>query len=167
VIQPGFVGAVLAPALDLLPRGMDTDRARVMLLAIGLQESRLLHRRQLVGSPPKPTGPAAGLLQFEKGGGCTGVLEHEASRDLARWVCRVCRTKPTAGALWQAIQYDDVLAFAAGRLLLWTDPMSLPSVRDTGAAWETYIRIWRPGRPNHSHWSANHAAAIRAVHVVD
>jgi hypothetical protein len=163
VIQPGFVGAVLAPALDLLPRGMDTDRARVMLLSIGLQESRLLHRRQLVGSPPKPTGPAAGLLQFEKGGGCTGVLEHEASRDLMRWVCRVCRTKPTAGALWQAIQYDDVLAFAAGRLLLWTDPMSLPSVRDPGAAWEVYIRTWRPGKPHPATWGQNHAAARAAL----
>jgi hypothetical protein len=163
VIQPGFVGAVLSPALDLLPRGMDSDRARVLLLTIGLQESRLLHRRQLVGSPPKPVGPAAGLLQFEKGGGCAGVLAHEDSRDLMRWVCLVCKIKPTPGALWQAIQYDDMLAFAAGRLLLWTDPKSLPSVRDPGAAWETYIRVWRPGKPHPATWGPNHSAARAAL----
>lgn len=40
-------------ALQLLPRKMDSKEARLMLLAIGYQESRFQHRRQLVGNPPR------------------------------------------------------------------------------------------------------------------
>ncbi|WP_185950009.1 hypothetical protein [Bordetella trematum] len=47
------------PALALLPPGMDTPAARVMLLSIGLHESRFLHRRQL------GNGPARGLWYCE------------------------------------------------------------------------------------------------------
>lgn len=53
---------ILDPALKLLP-SMDSVRARMMLLAIGLQESRFEHRRQL------GNGPARGFWQFESGGG--------------------------------------------------------------------------------------------------
>ena len=158
-----FNAAVIGPALDLLPRGMDTPRARVLLLAIGLQESRLTHRRQLVGNPPKSTGPATGLWQFERGGGCAGVLTHEASQDLMRWACRVCKAKPTPYSLWRALQWDDILAAAAARLLLFTDPHTLPSITDPGAAWECYIRVWRPGKPHPASWGALHAQALAAV----
>jgi hypothetical protein len=158
-----IVHTVLSQALDLLPRSMDSERARVLLLAIGLQESKLIHRRQLVGNPPRPVGPATGLWQFERGGGCAGVLTHEASKDLMRWVCRVRKVKPTPHDLWTALQTDDVLAAAAARLLLWTDPKTLPSVADAGAAWETYIRTWRPGKPHPATWSAHHAAAAATV----
>ena len=37
------------PALALLPAAMNTPQARCMLLAIGLQESRFVHRRQIGG----------------------------------------------------------------------------------------------------------------------
>ncbi|MCV6902125.1 MAG: hypothetical protein NTT76_05400, partial [Achromobacter xylosoxidans] len=50
----------ISPALALLPAGMDTQAAHVMLLAIGLQESRFTHRQQI-------GGPARGFWQFEKG----------------------------------------------------------------------------------------------------
>ena len=136
---------------------MDTDGARVLLLAIGLQESALKHRRQIVGG--KPVGPAKGLLQFERGGGCTGVLTHEASQDLARWVCRAQGVGRTAKALWNALEFDDALAFAAGRLLLYTDPQPLPAVDDAAGAWAYYIRVWRPGKPWPDKWAKNHALA--------
>ena len=58
-----------------------------MLLAIGLQESRLTHRRQI-------GGPARGLWQFERGGGVAGVLRHAASRDHALSVCDARRVAP-------------------------------------------------------------------------
>ena len=48
------------PALALLPAAMNTPQARCMLLAIGLQESRFVHRRQI-------GGPARGFWQFERG----------------------------------------------------------------------------------------------------
>ena len=48
------------PAMALLPARMDTPEADCMLLAIGLQESRFVHRRQI-------GGPARGFWQFEKG----------------------------------------------------------------------------------------------------
>lgn len=148
-------------ALDLLPRRMDTPRASVLLLAIGLQESALTHRRQIVGG--KPVGPAKGLLQFERGGGCAGVLNHAASRDLMRWVCMDRKTKATALALWNAIEHDDVLALAAGRLLLWTDSRPLPAIDDAATAWSYYLRVWRPGKPWPAKWPANHATARAMV----
>ncbi|CAB3905984.1 hypothetical protein LMG3328_04544 [Achromobacter ruhlandii] len=39
------VERAIEPALVLLPARMDTPAVRVMLLAIGLQESRFEHRR--------------------------------------------------------------------------------------------------------------------------
>ena len=43
------------PALALLPAAMNTPQARCMLLAIGLQESRFVHRRQ-IGGPARGFG---------------------------------------------------------------------------------------------------------------
>lgn len=42
-------GQAIAPALALLPARMSSPSAEVMLLAIGLQESNLTHRRQIGG----------------------------------------------------------------------------------------------------------------------
>lgn len=39
----------IVPALELLPPKMSSKRAVVMMLAIGLQESRLIYRRQIKG----------------------------------------------------------------------------------------------------------------------
>lgn len=150
-------------ALALLPAAMDTAEARVMLIVIGLQESRMLHRRQLVGNPPRPTGPAKGLLQFERLGGCKGVVNHPASR---YWMHRVCVTQGVvfnATAVWNALETNDVLAFAAGRLLLFTDPKRLPATTDTRGAWNLYIRTWRPGRPHRDTWDAFHERAQQVV----
>ena len=103
--------AGLNPALALLPASMDTPQARVMLLAIGLQESRFVHRRQLVGSPPKPIGPAKSFWQGEKGGGMVrGVRYHEHSRTLAKLLCQARGMEPNDQAIWNAIEHDDVLA---------------------------------------------------------
>src|SRR5690606_40338324 len=65
-------------ALCVLPDPMDTPEARVMLLAIGFQESRFKHRRQLVGNPPRPTGPAKSFWQAEQAGGMVrGLLNYQ------------------------------------------------------------------------------------------
>jgi hypothetical protein len=72
---------ILDAALAGLPASMDSPQARVLLIAIALQESRLTHRDQIVkGKKPGVKGPALGLWQFEKGGGVRGVLRHPASK---------------------------------------------------------------------------------------
>ncbi len=158
-----FTRDALTPALALLPAAMDTPEARVMVIAICLQESRLIHRRQLVGDPPRPVGPAKGLAQFERGGGCHGVVHHPASR---YWMAAVCKARGVAfnaTALWNAIEHDDVLAAAAARLLLFTDPRRLPHLGDEAEAWRLYMRTWRPGKPHRATWPSLYAQALAAV----
>ncbi|SAI62862.1 Uncharacterised protein [Bordetella trematum] len=134
------------PALALLPPGMDTPAARVMLLSIGLQESRFEHRRQLVGRPPRPEGPAKSFWQGEEGGGMVhGVRLHAATRAHAAALYRARSVAATDRAIWDAIEKDDVLAAGLARLLLWSDPGRLPAVGDEQGAWDLYLRTWRPG----------------------
>lgn len=148
---------VVEPGLDLLPSRMDTNPARVMLLAIGLQESRLIHRRQI-------NGPARGLWQFEQGGGVVGVLRHKASAGFARDVCASRGVEPVAAKVYQALAVDDLLATAFARLLLYTDPRPLPRPEAGPApAWDYYIRNWRPGKPHRHTWDRLHAEAVAAV----
>lgn len=155
--------AAIDPALAALPKHLDSDRARVLLLAIGLQESLLLHRRQL------PAGPALGLWQFERGsrrsrGGVWGVYLHHHSHALLHELCRYrgCSLDPLP--IHAQLQTDDVLAAGVARLLLYTDPHPLPTVADAEGAWLLYAhRTWRPGKPHPEKWAANHERARRYV----
>ncbi|CUJ98422.1 Uncharacterised protein [Achromobacter sp. 2789STDY5608615] len=147
--------------LALLPARMDTPEARVMLLAIGLQESRFVHRRQI-------GGPARGFWQFEKGtrasrGGVWGVFLHAASKDHLAALCKARSVAGDPDAIYGALEYDDVLAAGVARLLLWTDPKALPPVGDADAAWALYLRTWRPGRPHTQTWPALYAQATAAL----
>lgn len=135
----------ITPALQILPKNMDSAAARVMLLAIGLQESRLIHTHQI-------GGPAHGYWQFEKGGGARGVMQHSASRNSAQTLC-VRRGVPfELNAVFDALETDQVLAAGFARLLLWTDPRALPTSAQSG--WDCYIRNWRPGKPHRQTWDA-------------
>lgn len=144
------VERAIEPALALLPARMDTPAARVMLLAIGLQESRFVHRHQI-------GGPARGFWQFEKGsrasrGGVWGVYLHPASKDHLAALCKARSVACDPDAIYAALEYDDVLAAGVARLLLWTDPKSLPAVGDVDAGWALYLRTWRPGKPHPQTW---------------
>jgi hypothetical protein len=166
-MSDAVVAAVLRgaiePALALLPAAMDTAAARVLLLAIGLQESRLMQRRQLVGNPPRPAGPARGLWQFELGGGCMGVIRHPSSAYWTRLVCAARGADCNARALWEALERDDVLAAACARLLIFTDWPALPAVGDEQGAWMLYLRTWRPGQPHPDTWPALYARALAGL----
>ena len=156
----------ITPALALLPARMSSPEAEVMLLTIGLQESRFQHRRQLVGSPPRPTGPAKSFWQAELGGGMvTGLLRYhdDRVRDLAVGLCAVRGVDPSPRAVWDAIERDDVLAAGLARLLLWTDPGRLPRLGDVEGALQCYLRTWRPGRPHPLAWPNNYRQALEAV----
>ena len=67
----------IAPAMALLKGVPDSRESRCLLLAIGLQESRFEHRRQM------GNGPARGFWQFETGG-VRGVVNHATSAGLLR-----------------------------------------------------------------------------------
>ena len=166
------------PALALLPPGMDTLQARVMLLAIGLQESRFEHRFQIVQGKPGAKGPARGFWQFELGtaasrGGVWGVFLHEASNGLLKKIAAQRGVALSPTNIWQAIESDDVLAAAVARLLLWTDAKPLPKLGDAEGAWQLYLRTWRPGAyargtqaqraELRAKWDRNYAQALKAV----
>lgn len=154
---------IVVPALKMLPAQMDTDRARVLLLAIAGQESNLAHRFQVVAGRPGVKGPARSLWQAELGGGYAGVLRHEATAEMARTVCELRGVQPTPMGVWTAIESDDELACVFARLLLWTDPKPLPDVGDITGAWMTYLRVWKPGKPHISRWKRHYDAAVEAV----
>ena len=156
----------VAEALSLLPAKMASREADLMLLAIGMQESRLTHRRQI-------GGPARGLLQFERGGGVAGVLRHPVSRDHAVRVCDARGVAPVPELVYQRLEHDDVLATAFARLLLYTDPARLPALGDEEGAWQLYLRTWRPGAFTRGtaakraelrqKWARNYAQALEVV----
>lgn len=142
------------PALEILPKKMDSPAARIMLLAIGLQESRLIHTHQI-------GGPAHGYWQFEKRGGAKGVMSHSSSRNSAQTLC-VRRGVPfELNAVFDSLEKDQVLAAGFARLLLWTDPRALPTNAQDG--WDYYIRNWRPGKPHRRTWDDFYQRATEFV----
>lgn len=158
-----ILATIITPALDAMPRAMDTVRARCMLLAIGLQESRFLYRKQL------GDGPARGFWQFELGtqqsrGGVWGVYMHPVSRPLLEALCLRHRVQFVPRAIWQELEVNDVFACSVARLLLWVDAFPLPGLTDTQGAWELYaLRTWRPGKPHRDTWDTFYQQAAMAV----
>ncbi|CAA2105979.1 hypothetical protein [Variovorax paradoxus] len=150
----------IEPALAWLPAKMTSLEARVMLLAIGLQESKFEHRWQVVNDFSKK-GPARSFWQAEQGGGMVaGTMTHPATKDLACAACDARHVAFTTLAVWIAIENDDVLAAILARLLLWTEPGALPRVTDTEAAWLLYLHAWRPGA--HARGTPAKRAQLRA-----
>lgn len=136
---------VLPAAFSILPATMHSPEAEALLLAIGLQESRFVHRRQ-VG------GPARGFWQFELGG-VRAVMAHErtnADVSLAAAALRYPGSRPEE--LLEAIEHNDCLAAVLARCLLWTLPAPLSSEHDAAGGWELYLDAWRPGKPHRETW---------------
>jgi hypothetical protein len=148
--------SIFVPLFQLLPKYMDSDRARVMLLAIGLQESGFTARRQY------GNGPARSFFMFEPGG-VRGIWKHHTSAEPLRLLCRDrdCNFDPMA--IWARIEDDDVLGAGCARLLLLTDPKKLPEIGDEQGALAYYDNLWRPGKKRPEDWPANYAAAVAEV----
>lgn len=147
-----LLDTAIRPALAELERqGVpESFEARRLLLAIALQESALAHRRQVTASGHED-GPAMSWVQFEKNGGCRGVLTHRATASMMRQACDDFSIEPTAQGLWEAMQYHDIIAMIAARLLVYTLPHKLPTTVDDG--WDQYLSAWRPGRPKPDKWA--------------
>ncbi len=158
---PNVINTAIAPAMDILALPL-TPKAMVMMLAIGLQESRFLYRAQVVDNK-NTKGPARGFWQFEKGGGVKGVLTHPSSVSKAGELCKARGVVAVPGDVWLALESDDVLAAGFARLLLLTDPRPLPELNDVEGAWLYYTRNWRPGKPHRHTWNAMHAQAVAAA----
>lgn len=160
---PKHVVQAVNEALRLLPPAMDSKESRVILYAIGLQESRFTHRAQVVNGGGK--GPARGYWQFERGGGVTGVLRHPASKYWMNSVCNARNVPAQPMNVWLALETDDVLAASAARLLLFTDPAKLPAIGEQATSLRYYLRVWRPGKPRPETWPECYTTALEAVGV--
>lgn len=150
-----FLEIGIVPALSLLPDAMDTPEARALLLTIALQESQCKYRRQV-------NGPARSFLQFERAG-IIGVLNHRASARHSKTVCDVLEIEWHRDAVYTAIEFQDVLACALGRLLLWTDPTPLPQEGEVDLAFNAYLSTWRPGTPRPGTWPDHFSRAWAIV----
>lgn len=124
-----------------------------VLRAIMLQESAAQHRRQ------HRDGPARGYWQFERLGGVVGVLTHELTKHWMVQACERLDVDPVPLSLWRAIEFNDVLALTAARLLLYTVPHPLPKQDQPEHGWAQYIWAWRPGKPHRDAWADNWAEA--------
>lgn len=147
----------IEPGLSILPPRMTSPDAVRMLLAIGLQESRFIHRRQI-------GGPARSWWQFELTG-VEGVREHRASKDhlLAAQITLGYRYA-NGHALYMACEHNDALGCVLARLLLWRLPEQLPMAHEVEEGWRQYNdRTWRPGKPKPETWPTMWAHACEAV----
>lgn len=151
------------PALEELDgMGIPTNPlAARFLLAIAKQESGLAARRQIVGGAE--IGPAVSFWQGEVTGGMMLTLSHRATKIRMADLCAAYNVQPDARALWEAIRYNDILAAAAARLLIYTLPYGLPTTEDEG--WRQYVEAWRPGKPHRERWGPAWALASTVTKV--
>jgi hypothetical protein len=140
-----------------IPRSKEAD---ILLLAISGQESNWEHRYQ-ISSIKGRKGPARGFWQFEKGGGVAGVMTHPESKNAAKRLVDYLVLPWDKKILWEQLEYNDKLAVGFARLLLWTDPKTLPT--NTKAGWNYYYRNWRPGKPHPSKWPKIWIESIKTI----
>src|ERR1044072_2654584 len=147
-----FLLRAIEPGLSLLPGYMTSDCAKIWLMTIAGQETNLTARKQMGG------GPATGYWQFEQAG-VDAVLRSQPK--LAEAVLATCDID--ASEAHAALQYNDPVACAFARLLLWSDPAPLPLASNAAAGYQTYLRTWRPGKPDANRWPVAHSVAMTAV----
>jgi hypothetical protein len=146
-----FQARILDPARAAFPFH-DSPESRAILLAIAGQESGWMSRFQL-------GGPARGWWQFESEG-AAGVMNHPAATLTLKGFCAEQFIPWDAGDLFEAVAWNDPLAYALARLLLWTDPHPLPALGDQIGALMCYDRLWRPGKPDATRWTSRYAEAL-------
>lgn len=158
----------LQAAYALLPPALNSQQATLQCLAMRRQEAPNMEQVQGGG------GPAHGVYQMEKSGGVRGVIRHPKAGPLARKACEALGIPFNEEAVYLALSLSgpkDVLDAVFARLFLYTDPKPLPAIGDEEAAWQCYLRTWRPGAYKRQplvlrkKWTANYADARRALGV--
>lgn len=164
------LGKVVMPALtNLLPSRYDSPESRVLLLAFGAQETGFRTRLQIGG------GPGHGFWQNEPEG-VADVIENQAVDRDAHGLCSRCAVSPVGKDAYWALLTDDAFACGIARLMLFCDPHPLPMIGDVAGAFESYIRIWRPGAYSRGtpeqqaeikqRFADNYIAALSAVQLL-
>jgi hypothetical protein len=152
-----FLREVVDPSLKKLAAWTGTksdDRARVLLMAIAGQESDWRYRRQ-------SGGPARSYWQFERFGGVAEIMQKCPSQLAA--VCGSLDIPVESALIFEAMTWNDTLAVAMARLLLWQDPAALPGLGQRDEGWHYYERNWRPGLPHPDKWPACYRTAMELV----
>jgi hypothetical protein len=158
-----FDKKTLIPALDwfrnLVVEVPVKRDSHVLIHAICGQESNWTERLQ------KPVPYAHGFAQFERMGGVKGVLQHPATKAIAKRLCDNYNIPATPTGVWVTIGLPegDNLAIAFARLLLFTDPRPLPAVGDVEASREYYERNWQPGKKDAERWRRVYPQSLKAV----
>jgi hypothetical protein len=153
------------PALLALPRAMDTDAARVQLLATGLQESGFHFRSDKRVGHPYSTGPERGFWRIKRTA-IAMLLLHEASRQQLIVLCasRPQRVPLDDTLIHARVEFDDVLSAGVARLIYWADPRPLPLLNAPAAeGWDCYLRNWKPEMPRRETWDSHHRDARAQV----
>jgi hypothetical protein len=166
-----FFASIVDPTLAMMantavigvPRSPMAD---VLVTTIAGQESTWKSRRQIGISQyyPQQVG-ARGFWQFESTwGGPVAIndLFQKTDRQLSV-VCSSLDVPYDEYAVYEACAWNDTLACAMARLLLWIHPKPLPAIGDKEGAWQYYLNQWRPGAPHRHTWDARYDAALAAI----
>lgn len=150
IVAPTLTYMAASPSISIPAN----DDAKVLVMTIAGQESRWKERRQI-------GGPARSYWQFEQGGGVAGLFR-VTPRQLGA-VCASLDIPYDDDVVFEAMAWNDTLACAMARLLLWTDEVRLPAVGDKEGAWQCYLRTWRPGMPHRESWDGLYDQSIAAI----
>lgn len=159
-----FLDTIITPGLDRLaslggpPKSPDTSR---ILLSIALQESGPTLSARYQNYPSTYPGLARGFWMFEQAKSVTVVLNHSATKEHARNLCRDCTVIDSAAAVWRTLEGHNDLSVGFARLLLWIEGRPPPETESDG--WDCYTRNWRPARPKTELWTDNWKEADLAV----
>jgi hypothetical protein len=158
-----FYDLIQAPAAVALAgiatafKNLASEGAALQMLAIAGQESGWASRLQ------QPIPDARGFWQCERLGAVLSVLTGDRSGPVLRAVCNAYAIPPGLDEVTEAIAWHDPLAYALARLALAGDPPALPAIGDEEGAWETYARVWRPGKPSRERWKLIYPAAQQVI----
>lgn len=154
-----FYSEIMAPAARMLANlspYLDSPQARCIMLAIAGQESAWDERRQV------PGGEARGFWQCEADGMLSGVM-FGPQRAVLTNVCKLYSVPTDPDSLFEALAWNDPLAYTVARLGLWMDRPPLPAIGGQDVAYQTYLRVWRPGKPSADRWKVVYLQAVAAV----
>lgn len=108
-----------------------------------------------------PGGQARGFWQCQKDGAIANAM---ARRLLTcRRVCDTLCVPCDIDTIFEAIAWNDALAFAIARVALDCDPNPIPSIGDAQNAWATYLRVWRPGKPSEDRFMLAYHEALAVL----
>ena len=79
------------------------------------------------------------------------------------FVCDAMSIPTDPDTVYEAIAYNDALAYAVARCILLADPKPLPAVGNQDAAWDCYQRNWRPGAPSTVRWAVAYPQAMAVL----